>query len=583
MGDRRRLGRRAFLGGAAATVALAGGAGLGWKLSRDSSPISAGPVPSRTPEDAPVSSATSASTTPAATTVAPVAGGHARVAARSSFVFDTFDAALTGEPSTVEVLGRTHRRLIEWASFEDGLLGPGFAATWEQATPTDVLLTLRPDAWPATEATGARAVNPGDVVWHLERMLSLTRDDATPLSQQPWSYAGLDTVEAVDEQAIRLSTAFPDPFLLETLASRFALVQQREAIDTFGDRLDELRPEHLAGTGDFVYRGFAEGALEFVQRDVGEALLDDLAVQPAGADVETFLAGIGDEYLARDRRDAPQIREQLGANVRETRVFEDSPVVATFAVGAPPWNDERLRAAVSGALNRTWLSGALFGGRAEPCGVVTPAQSTPYGSQTAGVIPGYASVADDDATKARSAWEQAGGPELAEIQIDIPAIFDPLYSAATTLAGRLREVLGADVRPAVISYAEIAERVADGYYGNGRLALWMGWGPPLSSPDPSRWLIETFASDSPTARAAGFSDATVDLLLQRLRQEFVVDERAATVGELAGLLSGGAGGYLPLVIQTAEQFVRARLHGRVNAPFWSQHLDASLFVDSTPG
>ncbi len=423
------------------------------------------------------------------------------MAARTSFVFDTYDAALSGEPSVVEVLGRTHRRALQWDSFRQGVLGPGFASTWEQASPTSLLLTIREDSWPAGPGLDARVASADDLVEHLNRVVALAAGDSLPLSQMPWAYGSIERVEALDDRSVRIDTSSPDAFLVETLASRFAAVQRTEAVESYGDELADLHPEQVVGTGDFLYQGFVDGALSFVARSGGDALLDALTVAPAGASADAFIAGDGDEFLARDRREAPAVRDALGSLVRETRTYEDSPVVASFAVGAPPWNDSNLLAGVSGALNRGWLIDTLFANRAAPSGIVAPASSEPFLPSAAILAswPGYRADSEADASDARARWEAAGGAALGPIMVDVPAIFDPLYSAAASISARLKVVLGADVQPAIVSYTDIAERLANGYYGNGRAAFWFGWSSPLESPDPSRWLLNQFHSASASA------------------------------------------------------------------------------------
>jgi ABC-type transport system substrate-binding protein len=505
------------------------------------------------------------------------------LSARTSFNFDTFDAALSGEPSIVEVLGRTHRRLIEWHSFEDGELGPGFAVRWEHASPTTLLLTIADDSWPAGAGLEGRPVSADDAAQHIDRLLELARGDRMPLSQQPWTYLSVDRVEATDDRTVRVDTNAPDALLVQSLASRFASVQRPEVLDRFGGVLHERHPEHLLGTGDFVYEGFSEGALQFASRDDGAALVDGISVRAAGFPAQSFIDGDSDEFLARDRRDAPAIRDALGTAVTEQRVFEDSPIVSSFSVAAPPWNDPVLVRAISGALNRHWLSAALTGGRAMPAGVVPPASAAPFlpAERDLASVAGYGDAAELEAADARAAWDAAGGPSLGELQLDVPAVFDPLYSAAATVSARLEAVLGVAVRPSVVSYPDIAQRIADGYYGNGRSALWFGWGAPLQSPDPSRWLQETFHSASNTAVAAGFADTRVDLLLDRLSGELLQADRAATIGEVSTLLADGQGGYLAFLLQTAEQFMRKPVRARTNSPFWSQHRDAGVFRQAT--
>src|SRR5512140_970427 len=115
---RRYTRRKVLIGGVA--VGTAGVAAGAFALSRRSGGKLA-PLPT--------SSATSGpETTP---TPSPPQGGVARIASTAGLQFDTFDALLTGEPTVVEVLGRTHSRLVQWADPAAATLAGDIAERWE--------------------------------------------------------------------------------------------------------------------------------------------------------------------------------------------------------------------------------------------------------------------------------------------------------------------------------------------------------------------------------------------------------------------------------------------------------------------
>jgi ABC-type transport system substrate-binding protein len=427
------------------------------------------------------------------------------------------------------------------------------------------------------------AVVADDVAMHLQRLLELVANGTMPLSQQPWHYASIDRVEALSDSMLRIDTSAPDPFLLETLAGPLAAIQSPAAIEAYGHLLHERRPEHLVGSGPFLYRGSDEaGALVFERRDGSPALLDGLLVAPGGGISAGFRDLLLDEFIARDRRDAAAIRQGAGRSLVEETIFEDSPIVSTFSVGGPPWDNPGLRQAISGALNRSWLAEALFGGRAAPSPHIGPSSAHLFlvsANELAG-FPGFEMDAQSAASDARARWIAAGGDSVGALSVDFPAIFDPLYSASSIVTGRLSEVLGVEVRPAVDSYANIAEKLASGRYGNGAAAFWFGWDAPIVSPEPSRTLIERFLSNSATAATHGFADEELDRLLSRLGTAFDMEERASLAIEVqASLLEGAGGGIIPWVLQQSEHFRRAYLAGPARTPFADQHLDSQRWLD----
>src|SRR5689334_6196739 len=64
-----------------------------------------------------------AGASPATPTANPRPGGLFRKQSPTGFTFDTFDPQVTGQPSVIEVLGRTHSRLLNWTDFANLTLG----------------------------------------------------------------------------------------------------------------------------------------------------------------------------------------------------------------------------------------------------------------------------------------------------------------------------------------------------------------------------------------------------------------------------------------------------------------------------
>ncbi len=565
----RRWSRRQVLIGSGSLAALgaAGGAFAVARRSGDSPPANAvqTTLPARTPPPA----------TPATTHLR---GGTARIAAPQSFNFDTFDAQRTGEPSVAQVLGRTHSRLVTWTDFAVPTLDGDLAADWEQPDPNTWTFHLHPQArWHNRTPLNGRAVTAADVVAHFERTLALA-DGALPLAQRAGEYASIRRITSPEDGVVVFETERPDPFLLSTLASRFALIQAPQAVDAFGDSWHDAQPEQVVGSGPFVYEGVVGSALRFSAFTGGHTVpyLDAIELHGPDDQAALFRDGSLDEVLTRDRRDAAALRADGRIGADELSRFEDSPVMSTFFVGAPPWNNPELVRAMSAALNRTTLAQHLFGGWAEPCGLVSPATPAFAPSLDAlGATPGYRTDPAADADDARARWAAAGGPALGPITIDVPNIFDPLYAAGATVTAMLNELLGDQFRPSVETYATISAKTAGRHYGNGNAAFWFGWGPPLADPDPSRYLIETFDSRAESAAVFG-SKRAFSPRFDALAHEFSLTARAAAVRELSQtLLESASTGVVSWVLQRNEVFRRKALHSPSPTPFWGEHLAAT--------
>lgn len=533
------------------------------------------------------SGAPQASTSPGATAATPSPtpvpkGGIARVVSAGRFNFDTFDVQRSGEPSVVEVLGRTHSRLVDWGNFDDPKLIPGLAASWEQPDDRTIVLKLDPKAaWHGAGPLAPRSVTAEDVTQHLNRAMALARGKL-PLAQRADDYRHWSRAFAPDAATVVIETGVPVPFVLHTLAGRFALVQAPEAVSAFAGSWHELRPESLVGTGAFRFKERRrDGVLAFGAAHGGhrEPNLDGIEVfEPSSPD--ELLAMRRDEFLARDRRDAATLRKEPRL-VEEAR-YEESPVISTFFTGAPPWNNPDLVRAISAALNRTWLGDRLFGGRADACGPVSPASGAfALPATTLQHYPGYAVDADSDARLARALWDRAGGAGLGPVTIDFSSIFDPLYSASSVVTGRLNQVLGQQFRAAVETYTTISSKTAERRYGNGRAAFWFGWGPPLLEPDPSRALLETYFSGGPTAELLGIQPSKVDLALVSITDPASpVPQRTRAHAAQEAILAAGGLGVVTWLLQRSERFRWPYWHDAPASPFWTQHLDQVSYLDA---
>jgi peptide/nickel transport system substrate-binding protein len=546
----RRVSRRRFIGGAAgASFLAAGGASWAALVARDSYTETAATdvEPTAPPASQP---------SPAATPVVP-RGGRQVIASPSAFSIDTFDAQLTGESSVVEILGRTHSRLVQWTDVEQPLIGADLASSWEMPDATTTIFRIDPNAkWHDRPPINGRPVTAEDVVAHFQRSLEMAAGGKAPLAQRYHTYSTIESVDSPGEGLVQFRTKRPDPFLLDTLASEFALIQAPEAVREFAGSWSKADSDHVIGSGPWTF-DWGDAGVKFTAFRHGhrQPSLDELHVSEPHDVAERFIDGHLDETIIRDRRDAERLRAKSGTASPppiEYRRFEREIVMSSFFIGAPPWNNVELVNAISYALARSELVGKLFGGRAWHVRGTPLALWGRKAAETLDGWPGAIPGPDGHYSGARQLWEAAGGPGLGTVTIDFPSVFDPLYSASSIVIDQLNRVLGPQFRPAVETYTTISKRVLEGYYGNGRAAFWFGWGPPIATRQPERYFAELYVPGSSGQRAvggAGMQPGTGDL---------------ARMGHL---------GIVPWVHQFAEVYRRPNHAGPEPSPFWNQHLD----------
>ncbi len=512
-------------------------------------------------------------------------GGVARLAAGRSFAFDTLAPHLSGESSTLEVLGRTHSRLVQWADFTSGEFAPDLAASWEQPDRRTLIVRIDPRARWHPRPGGDAPVSATEVAGWLDAVVRRAKvgSAGTPLIQRSQDWQTVESVAAVAPDLVRVRLARSDPFILQTLAGRFALVQRPGFLERPAKEFASA--ESVVGSGPFMLDALGP-TLRFSAHTGGHRapLLDRLDVSEPTDVADRFGSGELDEATLHDRREAPALRSAHGATLREFPRYEDAPIVSTLWAANPPWNDARLRRALSAALNRVVLADKLFGGRAEATGPIAPVHlaSARAGRAISG-FDGYRADAEADAREARSLWEAGGGPGLGKVTVDIPAIFEPAFSASSVIVGRLNDVLGKQFAAAVETYTTISKKAVEGRYGNGTPAFWFGWGPPFAEPDPSRWLVETYGANS---GRSGVQSGAVKVAALRLGRAYEAADRFAAAREIeAALLQEADGGILHWVAQRHELVRWAYLERPIQASsWWPQHMDAELALDpSAPG
>jgi ABC-type transport system substrate-binding protein len=496
---------------------------------------------------------------PTATPVVP-RGGRQVIVSPSAFSIDTFDAQLTGESSVVEILGRTHSRLVQWTDIEQPLIGPDLAASWEMPDPTTAIFRIDPTAkWHDRPPTNGRPVTAEDVVAHFQRSVDISAGGKAPLAQRYHTYSTIESVDSPAEGLVQFRTKQPEPFLLDTLASEFALIQAPEAVRDFAGSWPKADSDHVIGSGPWTFDWGDDGA-KFTAFRHGhrQPLLDELHVSEPHDVAEGFINGHLDETIIRDRRDAERLRAKFGTASPppiEYRRFEREIVMSSLFIGTPPWNNVELVNAISYALARSELVDKLFGGRARHVRGIPLALWGRKAVETLDGWPGAIPGPEGQYSGARQLWEAAGGPGLGTVTIDFPSVFDPLYSASSIVIDQLNRVLGPQFRPAVETYTTISKRVLEGYYGNGRAASWFGWGPPIATRQPERYFAELYAPGSSGQRAVGGPGTQIE---------------SGSANELSRM---GYLGIVPWVHQFAEVYRRPNHAGPEPSPFWNQHLD----------
>ncbi|HKZ76562.1 MAG TPA: ABC transporter substrate-binding protein [Actinomycetota bacterium] len=286
-----------------------------------------------------------------------------------------FDPFLTISYKTHVVLSFTHSRLLKHKA------GPGvtpgtfpvegdLAESWSQPSETSYVFKLRKGVrWHQKPPVNGRELTADDVVFSVEHFRSVKGN------ANAYMLKSLDRVEALDRSTVRFTLKEPFSWFLDMLANPHAVaIVARECVEKFGDL---KKPEAVVGTGPWMLDGYRPNVGLTLVRHPGFFVpglpsIDrvELVVDEDNASrMAAFLTGkydLGWEFPGTvNRTDWVQIKDRLQQKRPGLRTLEYPASVMShisMRTDRPPFNDVRVRQAMSLAIDRPGMVDALFEG-----------------------------------------------------------------------------------------------------------------------------------------------------------------------------------------------------------------------------
>ncbi|HWA85448.1 MAG TPA: peptide ABC transporter substrate-binding protein [Opitutus sp.] len=442
---------------------------------------------------------------------------------------------------------------------------PGVAESWE-LSPDALTYTfhLRPNArW----SDGSR-VTAADFVASWRRMLtpSLAADNASLLYVLQGAEAfnkGVTTdfstvgVAAADVHTLRVTLDHPTAYFLSLLTHPAWLPVKLDAIARYGSPYDRstawTRPGRLVGNGAFVLKSWH--ASQLIALDKSDTYWDRANVRLHGVrilpvdnrDTEERMFRTGQLHVTYAlpfskidtyRRDSPQF-------------LRSDPYIDTYFLRlntrTPALGDERVRRALSLAIDRTAIAEKILRGSQQPATALTPPGLPSYTPPAA--LP--ATPAADEARQLLAAAGYPGGKGFPSLEFLYPTS-DSLRPIAEALQEMWRRELGLNV--ALVNQEKKvvqSERNAGQY----QILFWDWVGDYL---DPLTFL-DIMRSDSGN-NYTGWSDARYDSLLFAAARNPDPAARAAQLRDAESLMLSAAP-VVPLYYNTHIFLLQPSVHG----------------------
>ncbi len=401
-----------------------------------------------------------------------------------------------------------------------GSIVPAQASHWK--TSPDGLtwtFTLRKSQWSdghpvtATDFVNAwrRAVDPktgSPYAWYLE-MMGLKNAKAITQGQKKTEHLG---VSAPNASTLKISLEQPTPWLLEMLVLPVLYPVPSEAIKQYGNRWTQ--PDHIVTNGPYRLKNWTPNekitlAANQDYPDYSQLNVQSVTYYPlpsASAAYNRFRAGDLDMTLNIPTNYYRNIKETIPGELRVTHTLGTE--YYAFNNARPPFDNAKLRRALSLALERNKITDKVLGEGQIPAYSFTPAYMAN--------MPIYKNPAEDMTRKSRLAearrlYKEAGYSK------ENPLRFTLLYNTsesrqkvALAASSMWKQNLGAVVTLENMEWKSVVAKIRQRDFDVARASWVADFNDPVS-------MLAIFASDS-SSNKASYKNSQYDALLSKLNK-----------------------------------------------------------------
>ncbi len=377
---------------------------------------------------------------------------------------------------------------------KSGAIVPRLAQRWDQPDARTLVFHLRPDV---TFQDGT-PVTADDVKFSLDRIL----DAATGATLR--SNLQGATVTVVDAATVKVEKPTPDATMLSVLALPEAAIVSRKWVQ--GGANLKLSAN---GTGPFLLKSYEPAVRASLVRNpryfvTGQPYLDGVdfrMIKSDDARVNALRSQSLDMIDFVPWKDIDVLRRNAGTRIDTAG---GAFMSVWFNTGKKPFDDARVRRAVSYAIDREAVSKAAFFGYGKPIyGAPTPQDSPYYDKALDGTY-------QRDTAKARALLAEAGYANGVDASMVVFQGLGIYTTMAQVVQANLKEV-GINLKLEPVEWATLVERKNRGDYES------MIYGVSVKLPDPDAYAYYLGGDSSYWAKPVGYRDPELEKLLAQGR------------------------------------------------------------------
>ena len=442
-----------------------------------------------------------------------------------------FDPHLTINNYTNYVLSFIYGRLVRHkvgAEVQPGtfIVEPDLAERWEQPDDTTYVFHLRQGVtWHNKPPLNGRELVAEDVKFTYDRFMTETRN-ANRYMLEP-----LDRVEVVDRYTVKFLLKEPFVWLVNTLAYPWSMwIIAPEVVQQYGDL---KKPETAIGTGPFLLESYEPNVKVLFKRNPAYFRPG----QPYVDAVEWLVIPDESTGLAMYRTGKLDLGPQLNWAIRQQDlealkkshphlIYKDFlgvvPGAVFMRVDMPPFNDVRVRRAISHAIDRQGLIEAVWG-RGEPTAAV--ARGLTEWSLPIDQLGVGAKYYQYNPREAQRLLAEAGYPKGFKTQLSVTTGLSRDLVDDAQLVQRYLKDVGIDAELKLQEHgAYMATTMQGKFEGLVRSPFGIAW-------EPDGPLYRTYAADS-SWNAAHLNDPKVTAMLKEQRRTKDLEARKKIIFDI---------------------------------------------------